>query len=104
MADITGEMKSDADWFPRDLESLDMEGAWTRAIEFTVREFFRGGDLYVLQRRCEALSRGFGRGERGRQALDWIATQAELIDCRLIAATRDSLDQRLLDLTRRAAS
>jgi hypothetical protein len=104
MADTTGEMQSDTDWFPRDLANFDTAGAWTRAVEFTACEFHLGGDLYVLQRRCEVLSRQFSRRECGRQTLDWVATQAELIDCGLIAATRDSLELTLLDLARGAAS
>jgi isopentenyl diphosphate isomerase/L-lactate dehydrogenase-like FMN-dependent dehydrogenase len=76
-----------------------------RAVEVTVREFHESGDLFVLQQRCEALVQMLEADDQpGKAAVDWVATQAELIDCGLLTDSNESLEQVLQNLLGRAST
>lgn len=87
----------DEDIFPRDATGA-APGSLVRAVEATLRDFHESHDLFVLQERCEALARCWGDDQQGRAAVEWVATQAELMDCGLVAGSWDSLESALRDL------
>jgi hypothetical protein len=68
-------------------------------IEEIERDLRERGDLFELQRRCEALAHMLINDERGRRIVEWVATEAELIDCMLIPGTAESLGKVLHELT-----
>lgn len=79
----------------------DNSNSLVQAIENTAREFHADRDFYLLQRRCEALSRLLAGNLHGKKTVEWIATQAELIDCRLVADTPEDLEKLLRQLALR---
>jgi hypothetical protein len=70
-----------------------------------IEEIERGlrerGDLLELQRRCEALADVLADDQSSRCIVEWVATQAELIDCMLIPGTAESFREALHELTMR---
>jgi hypothetical protein len=90
--------------FPRRPRGVTGANELIWALEVTGQEFHRYRDLYLLQQRCEALCLIFHAHEPGREALGWIATQAELIDCGLLRDRAESLEEALRSLVTRVRS
>jgi hypothetical protein len=67
-------------------------------IDEIARELHADGDLLKLQLRCAAIAPALADDEQSRKIIEWVATQAELIDCGLVLGSRQALEQALLDL------
>ena len=80
-------------------DSLDLP-AITTEIERDLREH---GDLFEFQRRCEALVHAFANDAEDLRALQWLISQAELVDCMLVPGTRESIAEALHELSARLA-
>jgi len=98
---MSGSPQSEPNLLAGKAQEPDTRNSLVQAIESTVREFHENRDFYFLQKRCEALSQLLAGNRQGQETVQWIATQAELIDCRLVADTPEELEDLLRQLALR---